>query len=62
MGVFFLPENPTLPPHGKEPPASHCFRDADGSFFGVPAYSPLRSCSRAASGVLSPLATAVTAS
>ena len=40
------------------PAESRCGR----LFFWAPAYSPLRSCSRAASGVLSPLATAATAS
>ncbi len=62
MGVFLLPENPAFRRTAKRaariPAESGCGR----LFFWAPAYSPLRSCSRAASGVLSPLATAVTAS
>ena len=59
MGVFLLPENPAFRRTAKSriPAESGC-----GRLLFAPAYSPLRSCSRAASGVLSPLATAVTAS
>lgn len=61
MGVFLLPENPAFRRTARSRP--HPSRiGMRAALFLAPAYSPLRSCSRAASGVLSPLATAVTAS